>query len=118
MDSRRQRQDASFGETHFGKAQLGDARRTRRLVKTADLIMHHPGGTLPQKLNQWSDLMGLYRLLSAPRVTHQAVMQSHCERTLQRAGEAAPQRRLSSLQLRNGFREMFDRFATFRRVPR
>jgi len=84
MDGRR-RQEASFGETHFGKAQLGDARRTKRLVKTADRIMQHPGGTLPQKLNQWSDLMGLYRLLSAPRVTHQAVMQSHCERTLQEA---------------------------------
>jgi len=86
MDGRR-RQEASFGEVHFGKARLGDARRTRRLVKTADLIMHHPGGTLPQKLNQWSDLMGLYRLLSAERVTHRAVMQSHCERTLQLAGQ-------------------------------
>lgn len=86
MDDRR-RQEASFGEVHFGKAQLGDARRTRRLVKSADLIMHHPGGTLPQKLTQWSDLMGLYRLLAAEQVTHQAVMHSHCQRTLQRAGE-------------------------------
>jgi hypothetical protein len=88
MDGRR-RQDASFGEVHFGKARLGDARRTKRLVKTADLIMQHPGGTLPQKLNHWSDLMGLYRLLSAEQVTHQAVMQSHCERTLQLAGQCA-----------------------------
>jgi hypothetical protein len=87
MDGRR-RQEASFGELHFGKAQLGDARRTKRLVKTADLIMHHPGGTLPQKLNHWSDLMGLYRLLSAEKVTHQAVIQSHCERTLRLAGES------------------------------
>lgn len=87
MDDRR-RQDASFGEVHFGEAQLGDARRTRRLVKTADLIMHHPGGTLPQKLNHWSELMGLYRLLAAEQVTHQAVIQSHCQRTLQRAAQS------------------------------
>jgi hypothetical protein len=38
---------ASFGESHFGSCSLGDARRTRRLVRTADLIMTHPGGTLP-----------------------------------------------------------------------
>jgi hypothetical protein len=87
MDGQR-RQEASFGEIHFGKAQLGDARRTRRLVKSADLLMEHPGGTLPQKLTQWSDLMGLYRLLAAETVTHQAVMQSHCERTLQLAGRS------------------------------
>src|SRR5687767_7791320 len=88
MDGRK-RQDASFGEVHFGKAQLGDARRTRRLVKTADLIMEHPGGTLPQKLSQWSDLMGMYRLVSADEVTHQTVMQSHCERTLQWAAQSS-----------------------------
>jgi hypothetical protein len=88
MDGRR-RPEASFGEVHFGQAQLGDARRTRRLVKTADLIMNHPGGTLPQKLSGWSDLMGLYRLLSADQVTHQAVIRAHCRRTLQLAGEHA-----------------------------
>ena len=88
MDVRRRRQEASFGEIHFGNARLGDARRTRRLVKTADLLMEHPGGTLPQKLTQWSDLIGLYRLLSTETVTHQAVMQSHCERTLQLAGRS------------------------------
>jgi hypothetical protein len=80
------RQEASFGEVHFGTARLGDARRTKRLVRTADRIMQHPGGTLPQKLNHWSDLMGLYRLLSAEQVTHRAVIQSHCARTLQLAG--------------------------------
>lgn len=88
MDGRRQGQDATFGETHFGRAVLGDARRTRRLVKTADLIMNHPDGTLPQKLGRWSNLMGLYRLLAVEKVTHRAVIQSHCERTLRLAGEA------------------------------
>ena len=41
---------ASFGSLHFGEAQLGDVRRTRRLVRAADAIVQHPGGTLPQKL--------------------------------------------------------------------
>ena len=50
--------DVSFGELHFGSAILGDARRTGRLVKIADRIMAHPGGSLPQKMADWSELMG------------------------------------------------------------
>jgi hypothetical protein len=72
---------ASFGQVHFGSARLGDARRTKRLVKAADRIMTHPGGTLPQKMTGWADLMGLYRLVAAEEVTHAAVIQTHCERT-------------------------------------
>ena len=73
--------DVSFGQLHFGSARLGDARRTRRLVKIADRIMEHPGGSLPEKMSSWADLMGLYRLMEADSVTHQAVLQTHCART-------------------------------------
>lgn len=74
-------QDASFGQVHFGSARLGDARRTKRLVKVADQVMSHPGGTLPQKLKNWSELMGLYRLVASDDVTHAAVIHTHCQRT-------------------------------------
>ena len=77
--------DVSFGELHFGSADLGDARRTKRLVKIADRIMEHPGGSLPEKMNGWNDLIGLYRLVEAERVTHQAVIEAHCQRTRQLA---------------------------------
>jgi len=73
--------DVSFGQLHFGSACLGDARRTKRLVKIADQIMAHPGGSLPHKMRNWSELTGLYRLVKAEQVTHQAVIQSHCQRT-------------------------------------
>lgn len=79
--------DVSFGQLHFGSARLGDVRRTRRLVKIADRIMEHPGGSLPQKMNDWAQLMGLYRLMEANAVTHQAVIASHCARTRERAEE-------------------------------
>ena len=79
--------DVSFGELHFGSARLGDARRTRRLVKIADRIMEHPGGSLPQKMSNWSELMGLYRLVEAEQVTHAAVIEAHCRRTRQLAEE-------------------------------
>lgn len=39
----------SFGERNFAHADLGDKRRTDRLVKLADPIAHRPGGSLPEK---------------------------------------------------------------------
>ena len=39
----------SFGEMHFGNAQLKDPRRTERLITVADAIVRHPGGSLPEK---------------------------------------------------------------------
>jgi len=78
----------SFGQLHFGSARLGDARRTRRLVKIADRIMGHPGGSLPQKMSGWAELMALYRLVEADPVTHDAVLQTHCRRTQELAGQA------------------------------
>jgi hypothetical protein len=72
-----------LSQVHFGAADLGDARRSRRLVKTAELIFKSPAGSLPEKLPQWADLMGLYRLLAAGQVTHQAVIEPHCRWTRQ-----------------------------------
>lgn len=73
----------SFGERHFGGAVLGDKRRTQRLVRLADRMVMHPGGTLPQKLAEPSDLKALYRLMNCQSVTHAAVLQPHVEHTRQ-----------------------------------
>jgi hypothetical protein len=67
---------------HFGNAILGDARRTKRLVKSGELLMASPQGTLPQKLSDRANLVGLYRLVDCPRVTHAAVLEPHCQQTL------------------------------------
>lgn len=74
----------SFGEENFGTAQLGDRRRTRRLVETADRMVRHPGGTLPDKLPLPAALKGLYRLVDPQAVTHAAVLKPHRELTLER----------------------------------
>lgn len=73
----------TFGKTHFGDAQLGDLRRTKRLVKIADQMARRPGGSLPRKLNQPSDLKAFYRLMDRPEVTHQAILDSHRNATLE-----------------------------------
>ena len=72
---------STFGREHFGRAALGDRRRAARLVKTADAVMCHPGGTLPAKLSDPADLKALYRLVGRPEVTHAAVLATHRERT-------------------------------------
>lgn len=71
----------SFGEVNFANAQLGDKRRTKRLVALADLMARRPGGALPQKLNNPKDLKAFYRLMDCDDVTHDAIMNAHREAT-------------------------------------
>jgi hypothetical protein len=71
----------SFGEVNFASAKLGDARRTRRLVRTADLMRRRPGGSLPQKLRNPKDLRAFYRLMNCDDVTHEAILAAHREAT-------------------------------------
>lgn len=72
----------SFGTLNFGGAKLGHVARTRRLVRSADVILQHPGGTLPQKFRDPADLDGFYRLANRKEVTHQTLITPHRLRTL------------------------------------
>ena len=64
----------SLGRAMFGHAELGDVRRTERLVATFDRLRRHPGGTLPDKLSSPADLKALYRLCASDAVTHAALV--------------------------------------------
>jgi hypothetical protein len=77
----------SFGEVNFGKAELGDKRRTNRLVRTANLMSRRPGGTLPQKLRNPKDLRAFYRLMNCDEVTHEAILEPHRRATLKTIAE-------------------------------
>jgi hypothetical protein len=74
---------ASFGEKHFGAACVGHERRRKCLVRVADRIYRHPGGTLPAKLHDPKDYKAMDRLMNRPEVTHTAVLEPHRQRTLQ-----------------------------------
>jgi hypothetical protein len=74
--------EVSLGEKIFGEIELGDARRTARLVRAFDRICRHPGGTLPQKLASPADLRAFYRLANCRHVTHQAVIAAERNHTL------------------------------------
>lgn len=74
--------ERSFGEVHFGGAKLGNKARTKRLVKAADTLVRHPGGTLPHKIKDPMELQALYRLMKRPEVTHASVLAAHRAETL------------------------------------
>ena len=74
--------EISLGQAIFGHAQLGDQRRTARLVETFDLMRRHPGGTLPDKLASPADLRAFYRLCDCEHVTHAAVIDTARQHTL------------------------------------
>lgn len=72
-----------WAEETFGAAQLGDARRTRRLVEVAAKLGERPSGQLKQALPEWAELKAAYRLFDTEQVTHRAVTQAHFEQVRQ-----------------------------------
>jgi len=73
----------TFGATHFGDAPLRHKKRVECLVKIADLIHRHPGGTLPHKLPVPKDYKAMDRLMNRSEVTHASVLATHRARTLE-----------------------------------
>jgi hypothetical protein len=74
-----------WAEHHFGKSELGDKRRTRRLVEVAAAMAQNPHMSLPKQLPDWSDLIGAYRFLSNPGVDPQKILAPHHQLVRQEA---------------------------------
>src|SRR5262249_1332398 len=80
----------SFGLSDFGQADVGDPRRSRRLVTLVDQLCRHPGGTWPDKLNRPADLRAFSPLMNPPQVTHPILLDSHADATQQRVLALGP----------------------------
>jgi len=79
---------ADWAQAEFGFAQLGDHRRTKRLVKVAQSLAANPGGTLPQAFPQWDELKAAYRLFGQRGVSFEAILRPHWERTREACRQA------------------------------
>jgi hypothetical protein len=66
-----------FARLHFEHADLGDPRRVRRLVKVVSKLLVRPGGTVPQRFEDRADLVGFYRLMDRPEVTHASIFEPY-----------------------------------------
>ena len=70
-----------WAQDEFSFAQLGDARRNKRLVKIAQALAASPGGTLPQAFPHWDELKAAYRFFGQAGVSFERVATPHWERT-------------------------------------
>ena len=74
-----------WAQLNFGNCELGDKRRTNRLVQVAEEIANNPSASLPNQFERWGDLKAAYRLFDCDEVTFEAIAQQHWELTKQRA---------------------------------
>jgi hypothetical protein len=75
-----------WAERHFGAAELGDPRRTRRLVESAARIAGHPEKSFPQVFD-WDQLRAFYNLCHQRTATLEAVQRPHWEMTRRAMGQ-------------------------------
>lgn len=70
-----------WSELEFGTCQLGDKRRTRRLVNYARQMAEKPDASTPRQTESWSDCKGVYRLFARDEVTFESITAVHHQRT-------------------------------------
>jgi hypothetical protein len=72
---------SQWAEQQFGTCELGDKRRTKRLVKLASHVATKPDAATPKQTENWADCKAAYRLVSQKKVTFNAVIEPHCSLT-------------------------------------
>ncbi len=65
----------------FSQCELGDRRRTQRLVKAATQALARPDGSTPRQIEFWSDCKALDRLMDCEDVSFQAIAAPHYARS-------------------------------------
>ena len=69
----------------FGAAELGDVRRTERLVKIASALGENPSVSLPRSMPNWGEIHAAYQFLGNPAISHQDILAPHFAQTYQEA---------------------------------
>jgi hypothetical protein len=70
-----------WAEQQFGTCELGDQRRTKRMVKFAAQAAAKPDAATPKQTERWCDCKAAYRLFDQDDVTFDAVIAPHCAAT-------------------------------------
>lgn len=79
----------SFARENFGGAPLGHKARTAALVRCAERICRHPGGTLPDKMGNTTAYKSMDALMNRAEVTHGSVLAAHLQQTQDKMAAAA-----------------------------
>jgi len=70
----------AWAEATFGTVELGDRRRTRRLIASAARIAANPSRPFPQVFD-WNSLRGFYRVCDQDQATLEALQLPHWQQT-------------------------------------
>src|SRR3989442_11253157 len=76
--------DINWAAHEFADAELGDVRRTKRLVNLAHVLPQHPTAALPEACGDGAMLKAAYRFFSNDDIAPQDVLSSHIESTYSR----------------------------------
>ncbi len=74
---------AAWAKQQFAECELGDERRTKRLVQIAAQAAARPDGSTPDQTESWGDCKAVYRLMDCDDVSHAKIIGPHCEQTRQ-----------------------------------
>ena len=69
----------------FVELDLGDPRRTRRVLRTVENLASNPRASFPEAMGAEADIEGAYRLMSSRRVTMKDLNEAHSDVTTKRA---------------------------------
>jgi hypothetical protein len=72
---------AVWSEKQFGNCDLGDERRTQRLVRYAQQMAEKPDASTPRQTEDWAGCKAVYRLFDRPEVTFESVTSTHYQNT-------------------------------------
>jgi hypothetical protein len=72
---------AKWCEQQFADCQLGDQRRTKRLLRVAEQVANDPSASFPDQMKSWGDLKAAYRLFDCEDVTFEAIAGPHWRQT-------------------------------------
>jgi len=76
---------SEWTQVNFGACDLGDKRRTNRLMMVAEQFANNPSASLPNQLDRWADLKAAYRLFDCEQVTFEAIARPHWMQTRKQA---------------------------------
>jgi hypothetical protein len=69
---------SDWAQEQFGKCELGDRRRTKRVIKFAAQAAAMPDASTPKQAEDWGACKAAYRLFAQEDVTFEAVTAPHC----------------------------------------
>jgi Transposase DNA-binding len=81
--------DTNWAVREFADAELGDERRTKRLVELANVLGQHPTAALPAACGDGGMLKAAYRFFDHDAIDAQDLLQSHIESTYRRLDQVS-----------------------------